>query len=61
MHEDLEQEVNELRQKLKSISGRLIALVIECEATGVDPSYLFSMLDTIDPKIVETALSKETN
>lgn len=49
----LVQALEEARGTLTSIGGRLLEIVEECEEVGMDPSYLFSMLDAIDPKILE--------
>ncbi len=49
----LQAELVEAQGKLLAIKGRLLEIVEECEETGEDPSYLFSMLDTIDPEILE--------
>jgi len=38
--------------ELVAIKGRLLEIVEECEEIGEDPSYLFSMLDIIDSKIL---------
>lgn len=43
----------EAQGKLLAIKGRLLEIVEECEDIGEDPSYLFSMLDVIDPNILE--------
>ncbi len=50
---DLERQLTEAQGKLLAIKGRLLEIVEECEEIGEDPSYLFSMLDAIDPKILE--------
>ena len=40
--------------ELVAIKGRLLEIVEECEEIGEDPSYLFSMLDIIDSKILDS-------
>ena len=50
---DLERHLAEAQEKLLAIKGRLLEIVEECEEIGEDPSYLFSMLDVIDSKILE--------
>ena len=56
---DTQQLLDEGQGKLDFIKDRLLEIVEECEEIGVDPSYLFSMLDTIDPDILENFSPKE--
>ena len=48
----LVEALEEAQGKLESIKIRLLAIVEEEGEVGVDSSYLFSMLDTIDPTIL---------
>ncbi len=48
----LKRQLAEAQGKLESIKIRLLEIVEEEGEVGVDPSYLFSMLDTIDPTIL---------
>ncbi len=57
----LERQLAEERGKLLAIKGRLLEIVEECEEIGEDPSYLFSMLDAIDPNILESITPNEGN
>ncbi len=55
----LERQLVKERGKLLAIKGRLLEIVEECEEIGEDPSYLFSMLDIIDPKALKPITRKE--
>lgn len=50
--------LEEAQGKLLAVKGRLLEIVEECEEIGEDPSYLFSMIEAIDPKALDLPHSR---